>query len=203
MRNIVLSIIMILAVGLLFADAMPDFRLPDMSGENVSLESLLGKGPILVDFWADYCQPCKVAMPYLQELSDKYEDLTVVLISMDAPKAQMRAKNYLRSKEYSFVSLFDPERSLAKRLNVSNPPHTFILDQDGEIAFSHTGFEPGTEAVYERHIRDLLGLVDEPVAEKIHCGNCTDNPEEEQEKKDDADKEPCDDCTGDCDEDHQ
>lgn len=176
MRTIALTIIMILALGLLSAELMPDFRLPDINGENVELKSLLGKGPVIVDFWADYCRPCKVAMPYLQELKDKYEDLTVVLISMDAPKTQARAQNYLRGKEYDFISLFDPEKSLSKRLNVSNPPYTLILNPEGEIIYTHNGFEPGTELLYEKQIREILGLKAESedcANDKEHCGDCS------------------------------
>jgi thiol-disulfide isomerase/thioredoxin len=82
-----------LMAAIVWADAMPDFRLQDMNGKNVALESLLGKGPILIDFWADYCKPCKEAMPLLNELAIKYDRLTVVLVSIDDPKKQDRAKN--------------------------------------------------------------------------------------------------------------
>ncbi|HOH97787.1 MAG TPA: TlpA disulfide reductase family protein [Candidatus Cloacimonadota bacterium] len=158
MKPIVLILIILLACTAVLADTMPDFRLPDMNGKNVNLGELLGKGPVLVDFWADYCNPCKVAMPYLHELAEKYDSLTVVLISIDAPKSQSKAKNYLKGKNFKFVTLFDSEKSLAKKLNVSNPPHTFILNPDGEIVYTHLGFEPGTEKEYEHHIRNLLGL---------------------------------------------
>jgi len=161
MKALLISIALILFGSLLFADAMPDFRLPDASGKNVSLESLLGKGPILIDFWADYCSPCKVAMPYMHDLAVKYDSLTVVLISIDAPKNQMKAKNYLKSKNYQFVSLFDSEKTLARKLNVVNPPHSFILSKTGEIVYSHVGFEPGNEASYEHYIRSLLGMTTE------------------------------------------
>jgi len=157
MKRILIALaLMIFAVTLLAADLMPDFRLPDMDGKNVQLESLLGKGPVLIDFWADFCAPCKTAMPYLNDLAEKYEVLTVVMISIDAPKSQMRAKNYLKGKSYKFISLFDPEKSLAKQLNVGTPPHSFILNPKGEIVYSHVGFEPGVEAEYELHIKALL-----------------------------------------------
>ena len=180
MKQFLLILTLILVSGLLFADAMPDFRLSDMSGKTVTLESLLDKGPILVDFWADYCQPCKVAMPYLHELAEKYEDLTVVLISIDAPKAQMRAKNYLKSKDYKFITLFDPEKTLAKRLNVGTPPHSFILDKKGGIVFSHVGFEPGTQEVYESTIKKLLCCKNSAPAgeEADHDCDCEDESKE-------------------------
>ena len=122
MKAIFFCIALILFGSLLLADAMPDFRLPDATGKNISLESLLDKGPILIDFWADYCSPCKIAMPYLHELAEKYETLTVVLISIDSPKNQMKAKNYLKGKNYKFVTLFDSEKTLAKKLNSKSTP---------------------------------------------------------------------------------
>jgi len=158
MKNIVILLILLLLSALAFADAMPDFRLPDMNGKNVSLESLLGKGPILIDFWADYCKPCKDAMPVLNSLAEKYDSLTVIMVSIDAPKNQGKAKTYLKSKNYKFLNLFDCEKTLAKKLGVENPPYTFILDNKGEIIYSHLGYSPGVETEYEHHIRSLLGM---------------------------------------------
>ena len=158
MKRVILISLLMLMAAIVWADAMPDFRLQDMNGKNVALDSLLGKGPILIDFWADYCKPCKEAMPLLNELASKYDSLTVVLISIDDPKKQDRAKNYLKQNKFQFVTLFDPDQSLAKKLNVGIPPHTFILDSTGEIVHSHKGFDPSVIAGYEHHIRALLGL---------------------------------------------
>jgi len=158
MKNIAILLILLLLSALAFADAMPDFRLPDMNDKNVSLEDLLGKGPVLIDFWADYCKPCKDAMPYLNALAEKYDSLTVVMVSIDAPKNLSKAKTYLKTKDYKFLALFDSEKSLAKKLGVGTPPHTFIMDKTGEVVYSHLGFTPGAEHEYEHHIRQLLGL---------------------------------------------
>ncbi len=176
MRKIFIVIALMMMLLPLMADVMPDFKLPDMDMEDVTLKSLLGKGPVIIDFWADYCRPCKEAMPALDELSKKYEELTVVMISIDAPKAQSRAKSYLRSKNFDFITLFDPDKNYAKRMNVVNPPHSFILNAEGEIVYSHVGFESGTEQIYEKHVRQILGLK-KP---------CSENPDE--------------DCDGDCEE---
>ncbi len=182
MKRILITLSIMILASLLFADAMPDFRLPDMGGETVALQDLLGKGPVLIDFWADFCAPCKTAMPYLHELAEKYEELSVVMISIDAPKTQMRAKNYLKGKNYKFISLFDPEKSLAKQLNVGTPPHSFILNPDGEIVYSHVGFEPGVEAEYEEHIRQILypeGMPEpvDPTQAKAPCDDCSGHEE--------------------------
>ena len=158
MKKPIACLLLLLLVSFAMADMMPDFKLPDTTGKNVILQELLGKGPVLIDFWADYCKPCKDAMPQLNTLAEKYDSLTVVMISIDAPKNLPKAKNYLKSKNYKFITLFDSEKTLAKKLGVTNPPHTFILNKTGEIVYSHIGYEPGVENEYEMHIRNLLGL---------------------------------------------
>lgn len=158
MKQLILIAILIIISSFIWADPMPDFRLPDASGKNVSLESLLGQGPVLIDFWADYCKPCKQSMPLLNELAQKYDSLTIVMISIDKPKDQPRAKNYLKQNNFKFITLFDPDKTLAGKLNVDIPPHTFILDAKGEIVYSHKGFDPSLIADYEQHIRVILNL---------------------------------------------
>jgi peroxiredoxin len=149
---------MLLLVSFALAEVMPDFKLPDAAGKNITLQELLGKGPVLIDFWADYCKPFKDALPQLNTLPEKYESLNVVMISIDPPKNLPKAKNYLKSKNYKFITLFDSEKILAKKLGVVNPPHTFILNKTGEIVYSHIGYEPGVENEYELNIRNLLGF---------------------------------------------
>ncbi len=161
MKRTLITLSLLLIAILASAELMPDFRLPDINDKNVSLTSLLEKGPVLIDFWADYCKPCKEAMPHLDALAQKYEDLTVVLISIDKAKDQQRAKNYLKKNNFKFIQLFDVDQSLAKKLSVSIPPHTFFVNTDSEIIYSRKGFDPTLISVYEEQVRLLLGILDE------------------------------------------
>jgi len=160
---------------------MPDFRLPDVNNKQVKLADLLNKGPVLIDFWASWCVPCKKGMVALNQLAERYDSLTVVVVSIDAPKDVAKARSYLKTNSYKFIGLFDSEKVLANKLNVVNPPRTLILDKTGTIVFEHEGYEAGTEKTYEAKIRELLSLP--PVAEeaipypcpegKTHpCGGC-------------------------------
>jgi len=158
MRKIVLVLIVLISISWLMAETMPDFKLPDINGKEIKLNDLLNKGPVLIDFWASWCVPCKKGMVALNQLAEKYDSLTVVVISIDAPKDVPKAKTYLKSNNYKFVSLFDSEKKLAKKLNVVNPPRTIIIDKAGNIMLSHEGYVPGTENIYETKIREILSL---------------------------------------------
>jgi peroxiredoxin len=175
MKSYILLICLMLFATVLCADAMPDFKLSDSNNKEIKLNDLLGNGPVLIDFWATWCAPCKKGMVALNKLAEKYDSLTVVVISIDAPKDIAKAKSYLKSNNYKFIGLYDSDKKLAKKLNVVNPPRTFILDKTGEIVFSHDGYETGTEKLYEAKIRELLSLdipekAASPMPEIEHCG---------------------------------
>jgi cytochrome c biogenesis protein CcmG/thiol:disulfide interchange protein DsbE len=180
MRKIVLVLIVLISISLLMAEVMPDFKLPDINNKEIKLNDLLNNGPVLIDFWATWCVPCKKGMVALNQLAEKYDSLTVVVISIDAPKDVPKAKTYLKSNNYKFISLFDSEKKLAKKLNVVNPPRTIIIDKAGNIVLSHEGYVPGTENIYEAKIREMLALpaletgvpeTTEP-KETTPCGEC-------------------------------
>jgi len=185
MKNVLLITLVMLCGTMLLADTMPDFRLPDLDKKEVKLTDILGKGPVLVDFWASWCVSCKKAIPALNQLAQKYDSLTVVLVSIDAPKDIDKAKSFLKSNNFKLISLFDSEKKLAKKLNVVNPPRTLILDKTGEIVLTHEGYEHGTEKLYEQKIREMLSLPSEEPSEteenqknegkhdkKHPCGGC-------------------------------
>jgi cytochrome c biogenesis protein CcmG, thiol:disulfide interchange protein DsbE len=185
MRNLILALLLLCSVALMATETAPDFKLPDVNNKDVQLADLLNKGPVLIDFWATWCVPCKKGMAALNELALKYDSLTIVAVSIDAPKDVPKAKSYLKTNDYKFIGLFDSEKKLAKKLNVVNPPRTLILNKTGEIVFSHDGYEAGTEKIYEVKIRELLNLPpeEEKVEDKVEesvlpcgqtesCGSC-------------------------------
>ncbi|MBM4398784.1 MAG: TlpA family protein disulfide reductase [Candidatus Cloacimonetes bacterium] len=175
MKIILLLLCLLVTVSLLYAEKMPDFKLPDISGKEVKLEDLLNKGPVIIDFWASWCAPCKKGMAALNKLAEKSDSLTVVVVSIDAPKDIAKAKSYLKSSGYKFIALFDSDKKLAKRLNVVNPPRTYIIDKTGEIVLIHDGYEPGTEKIYEEKIREMIYFpgsetIEPDKTEFEHCG---------------------------------
>jgi len=151
-------LLFLLAVISVYADKlMPDFTLQDVNGNDVNLENALKNGPVIVDFWASWCQPCLKELPSLNEFQKKYPNITVLAITIDAPKSTARAKSEVKSKQYEFTTLFDTNQTVKGKLNVSSIPHNLIIDQKGTIAFEHMGYNVGDEKVLEEELLKVLG----------------------------------------------
>ena len=152
--NTILIIILIVFVGNLFAlDKAQDFKLENMKGKQVKLSDFLEKGPVIIDFWATWCEPCKKELPALSKIQDMYKDsLTVITISCDKPRSKDKAKSYIKSQKLNVVNLFDTKKDVQKLFNVTNIPRTLIIAPDSTIIFDHTGYQRGNE----KHIEEAI-----------------------------------------------
>ena len=168
-KRIVLVMAIFSAVN---ADEQRDIILPDLSvklldGKQVRLSALLEEGPLLVDFWATWCAPCKKEMIFLEEFHQKYneEGFQVLAISTDSPKSMSKVKSYIRAKRYTFMVGLDPNQEIAKKMNALLMPTTLILNKDRKVSWYHQGFIPGDEKEIEAQIRAVLYLDQEKAVE--------------------------------------
>jgi len=168
-KRIVLITLIFSAV---YAGEQWDIMLPDLSvklldGNQVRLSVLLEEGPLLVDFWATWCAPCKKEMIFLEEFHQKYneEGFQVLAISTDSPKSMSKVKSYIRAKRYTFMVGLDPNQEIAKKMNALLMPTTLILNKDRKVSWYHQGFIPGDEKEIEAQIRAVLYLDEEKAVE--------------------------------------
>lgn len=161
MKKILITAIILFVVFSLFAQKlqmqkMVNFKLQDLQGKNVELKSLLGKGPIIVDFWATWCSPCLKELPELSKLQKKYENIQVIAISVDKSRKINQVKREVKSHHYKFITLLDKSGVYQKKLNIQNIPQTFFLDKDGNIIYRHEGYKQGDMKHMEDKIKSLL-----------------------------------------------
>lgn len=136
----------------------PDFSLPNLIGKDVKLSELLGKGPVVLDFWATWCKPCIKGFPALQQIHDKYkaQGLTVLAISVDSPKSRSRVAPFIKSQNYTFEVLLDVEGKVARTYNAIVVPRTVLISQKGEVVYTTTGYRPTNEEQLEKALGSLL-----------------------------------------------
>lgn len=140
------------------AKGAPDFTLKNIHGDDVSLSGLLGRGPVIVDFWATWCKPCIKAFPELQAILDEYAErgLTVAAVSIDGPKSTSRVGAFIASKGYTFEVLLDPSQKVARKFHVNSVPRTMLVDTDGSVVYAVTGYRPSHIKELEEAVARLL-----------------------------------------------
>jgi len=139
----------------------PDFTLRDTEGRDVRLSDFAGK-VVLIDFWATWCEPCKAAMPHLQELYAKYADKGFVIlgVSMDGPETMAYVGPTLSPYGITFPVLLDEETRVTQLLNPKRAaPMQIYIDRQGRIAGTRSGYNEGDDAFVEA---DVARLIEQP-----------------------------------------
>lgn len=112
----------------------PDFTVTDMDGNSVSLSDKFGK-PIIVNFWASWCPPCKSEMPDFEEAFKEYgNEITFMMVNMTGGRETVEsAKSFIEKSTYSFPVYFDTEYQAAMTYGVSSIPQTIFIDKYGNL----------------------------------------------------------------------
>jgi len=136
----------------------PNFILEDLEGELFELKEELGTGPILICFWATWCKPCVEEMIHYNKIFNEYDEkgLKFFAISIDKEKTVMKVKPYIKSRNYQFPVLLDQEGEAARKLYVRSIPFSLILNEEGEIVYSHQGFKKGDEKKVIEIVEDFF-----------------------------------------------
>ena len=136
--------------GQLIGNLAPDFELPALDGKNLKLSDLRGKA-VLLNFWATYCGPCKIEMPWFVELQKEYgpQGFQIVGVAMDDASLEDIAK-FAKEMGVNYPILLGKESVGQSYGGVSVLPTTFFLDRDGKLIAREFGLQ--SRSVFVDHI---------------------------------------------------
>ena len=135
-----------------------DFTVSDQNQKGVALSDYLGK-PVIVNFWASWCPPCKAEMPEFNKLASKYSSNQLVILMVNMTDGQREtvstAGKYISDNKYNLNVLFDSDGEAAAKYNVTSIPRTLFINQDGYIISDYSGQITSDEL--DKNTNKLLG----------------------------------------------
>lgn len=134
----------------------PDFTVPTLTGETVSLADLQTADgrPVVLNFWATWCPPCRVEMPFFQRLSDQYAG-QVAIVGVNQAESAAKIAPFAEEFGLTYPLLVDEDLKVNNRYGVLNLPTTIFIDGNGVVREVLIGTI--SQAVLEDRIQDLLG----------------------------------------------
>ena len=129
----------------------------DSKSFNTSDFSNDGK-PMIINFWATWCAPCKRELAAIADVYDEWQEETgvkLIAISIDDARSQSRVLPYVNGSSWDYEVYIDVNQDFKRAMGVNNVPHTFLIDGQGNIVWQHNNFSPGDEHTLFEKILEL------------------------------------------------
>jgi cytochrome c biogenesis protein CcmG, thiol:disulfide interchange protein DsbE len=159
MRTAILLVLLAIGIQSMAQNTLPSVMVQTLEGKKVDTKSFSNNGkPIILNFWATWCAPCKKELSAIAENYEEWQKKTGVMliaVSIDDARTSARVKPYVSGQDWGYEVYLDPNGDLKRALNVNNVPHTFLLNGAGEIVWQHNNYEPGDENELYRKVQEL------------------------------------------------
>ncbi|MFZ2361452.1 MAG: TlpA disulfide reductase family protein [Anaerolineae bacterium] len=130
----------------------PQFSLPTLAGDAFDLADLRGQ-PVVLNFWASWCGPCRAEMPELQRLHERLGEAGVVVLGVNQGESPQTAAAFLQALGLDFPVALDQRTGVSQQYLVNSLPTTFFIDRDGVIRSTFIG--PMSDAVLAQNLRSI------------------------------------------------
>lgn len=128
---------------------LPEIEVKMLDGSIVKSSGLLNQnGLTIINFWATWCKPCVLELNNIKEVYSDWKKQTgvkLVAVSIDDSRTMAKVGPMVNGKGWDYEVVLDPNSEFKRKLNVVNPPHTFVVNPKGEIIWQHSSYSPGDE----------------------------------------------------------
>lgn len=146
----------------LYANAqIPAVKVENAKGEILNTSTLVdGKTPMIISFWSTTCKPCIRELDTISELMPEWLDeaglFRVIAVSTDDARFTAKARSLAQGRGWEdFIVLFDKNQEFMRAMNVTLTPQVYVVDANGKIVYSHTGYTPGCETELLNKLKEL------------------------------------------------
>jgi len=116
---------------------LPDFSLPKLDGEMVSLSDFKGKNAVLLVFFATWCLPCNVEVPELNRIHQEYGPKGLTLLGVDVQESKNQVERWIKSRGAQYPIVLDQKGSVVMEYGIYSVPTNILINFDGEVTFWH------------------------------------------------------------------
>lgn len=143
----------LMTAGKIADEPAPNWTLKELNGQSLSLAQFKGK-PVVLDFWASWCGPCKIEIPWWNELQAQYKAQGLQIIGVSEDDNDQDVRDFLAKNHLDYPIVMD-HNALAKSWGLPlGLPTTFFIRRDGTIAMRIEGLEGKDEL--QQHIKGIL-----------------------------------------------
>lgn len=139
---------------------LPSVILKDIDGKSVDTAKLTNDGkPFIISFFATWCKPCNRELKAISEVYADWQDETgvrVVAISIDQAQNINKVKPMVDTNGWEYQVLLDPNSDFKRAMGVNMIPAVFVIDGNGKIADTRSGYTEGSEEHLIEKVRELI-----------------------------------------------
>ena len=159
LKKIAIVLCSIVTVGLFGQTNVPDIDVKDMEGNSVSFKAAIDSNKLtIVSFWATWCGPCIKELEAINEVYEEWQteyNVDLIAVSIDDSRNSKKVKPKVLGLGWEYKVLLDENSDLARAMNVVNPPMLFVINQKGDVVYTHAGYSPGSEDELEEKLEEL------------------------------------------------
>lgn len=123
---------------------VPEFSLPDLDGHCVRLAEYRGQ-PLVVNFWASWCHPCRTEFPLFEDARERYADRGLEVLGIVHDDIASDARGFAEARGTDWPLLLDDDDTVSKMFGVTSIPQTFFIARDGTLVSHVYGLTSGRD----------------------------------------------------------